>query len=88
MILNHDPAGASTKTLVHFAQEVESGKFRQYDYGREKNLLIYNATEPPDYNLTNITVPIALLYADNDWLATSLVGNGKTYFDRKNTWEI
>ncbi|KYM84892.1 Lipase 3 [Atta colombica] len=72
MILSHDPAGASTKTLIHFGQEIESGKFRQFDYGREKNLLIYNATEPPDYNLTNIKVPIGLFYADNDWLADSL----------------
>ncbi|XP_024882714.1 uncharacterized protein LOC112461630 [Temnothorax curvispinosus] len=72
VILSHDPAGASTKTLLHFGQEIESGKFRQYDYGSEKNLLIYNATEPPDYNLANITVPIALFYADNDWLANSL----------------
>ncbi|KYN36038.1 Lipase 3 [Trachymyrmex septentrionalis] len=72
MILSHDPAGASIKTLVHFGQEIESGKFRQFDYGREKNLLIYNATEPPDYNLTNIKVPIGLFYADNDWLADSL----------------
>ncbi|XP_018397034.1 PREDICTED: lipase 3-like isoform X2 [Cyphomyrmex costatus] len=72
VILNHDPAGASTKTMVHFGQEIESGKFRQYDYGREKNLLIYNATEPPDYNLANITVPIGIFYADNDLLADSL----------------
>ncbi|KAG5311345.1 LIP3 Lipase, partial [Pseudoatta argentina] len=72
MILNHDSAGASTKTLIHFGQEIESGKFRQFDYGREKNLLIYNATEPPDYNLTNIKLPIGLFYADNDWLADSL----------------
>lgn len=72
VILSHDPAGASTKTLVHFSQGIQSGKFRQYDYGHEKNLLIYNTTEPPDYNLTNITVPIALFYADNDWLVNSL----------------
>lgn len=82
MILSHDPAGASTKTLVHFSQGIQSGKFRQYDYGHEKNLLIYNTTEPPDYNLTNITVPIALFYADNDWLVNSLVGSGKMYLDR------
>lgn len=72
LILSHDPAGSSTKTLVHFSQEVTSGKFRQYDYGHRKNLLIYNTTEPPEYNLANITVPIALFYADNDWLASSL----------------
>ena len=88
MILSHDPAGASTKTLIHFGQEIESGKFRQFDYGREKNLLIYNATEPPDYNLTNIKVPIGLFYADNDWLADSLVSRGKMYLDGRDTWDI
>jgi len=41
-----------------------------YDYGSEKNLIIYNATEPPDYKLERITVPIILFYADNDWLSS------------------
>jgi len=77
VILNHDPAGASAKTLVHFSQEIESGKFRQYDYGCKNNLLIYNATEPPDYDLGSITVPIAIFYGDNDWLASSVVGSRK-----------
>ncbi|EFN60337.1 Lipase 3 [Camponotus floridanus] len=58
----------STKTIIHFVQEVESGKFCKYDYGREENLLIYNSVEPPDYDLSNITIPIALFYANNDWL--------------------
>ncbi|XP_050454052.1 lipase 1-like isoform X1 [Cataglyphis hispanica] len=65
-ILSHSGSETSFKTLVHFAQEVRSGKFRKYDYGRAKNLLIYNSTEPPDYDLANITTPIALFYADND----------------------
>ncbi|EZA61581.1 Lipase [Ooceraea biroi] len=70
IILNHDPAGASTKTLVHYAQMIESGKFRMFDYGTEKNLVIYNATEPPDYKLANIKLPMLLFYSDNDWLAS------------------
>ncbi|XP_070157969.1 uncharacterized protein [Polyergus mexicanus] len=68
VILNHDPAGASTKTILHYIQGYQSGKFRQYDYGQEKNLVIYNSPEPPDYDLTNITVPIALFYGPGDWL--------------------
>jgi len=76
--VNNDPAGTSTKTILHYVQEIESGKFRQYDYGRKRNLQIYNATEPPDYNLSKITVPIALFYADNDWLASIIVSNGIT----------
>ncbi|CAL1684027.1 unnamed protein product [Lasius platythorax] len=72
VIFGHDPAGASAKTLMHYAQEIQSGKFRQYDYGRAKNLLIYNSVEPPDYDLASITVPIALFYSDNDWLASTV----------------
>ncbi|KAK2585096.1 hypothetical protein KPH14_008608 [Odynerus spinipes] len=32
LILGHSPAGTSTKTVVHYAQEMMSGKFRQFDY--------------------------------------------------------
>ncbi|XP_032691178.1 lipase 3-like [Odontomachus brunneus] len=70
-ILSHSPAGTSTKTIVHLSQGVLTGKFRPYDYGPKKNKQIYNATEPPDYDLTNVTVPIALFYADNDWLVSN-----------------
>ncbi|XP_014480140.1 PREDICTED: lipase 3 isoform X2 [Dinoponera quadriceps] len=66
-ILNHTPAGTSTKTFVHLSQGILSGKFRPYDYGGQKNQEIYNATQPPDYDFTNVTVPIALFYSDNDW---------------------
>ncbi|EFN89852.1 lipase 3 [Harpegnathos saltator] len=69
-ILSHSPAGTSTKTIVHLAQEVKSGKFRPYDYGPKRNQLLYNATEPPDYDFTNVTVPIALFYSDNDWFVS------------------
>ncbi|XP_070157111.1 lipase 3-like [Polyergus mexicanus] len=68
VILSHDPAGSSTKTFLHYLQAFQTNKFRQYDYGRKRNLLMYNSTEPPDYDLTNITVPIALFYGANDWL--------------------
>lgn len=74
-ILHYVPAGTSTKTVIHYNQEMVSGKFRQYDYGSKKNRVIYNATEPPEYNLFNITVPIALFYADNDWLADPQVSS-------------
>ncbi|CAL1684023.1 unnamed protein product [Lasius platythorax] len=72
VILDHFPAGTSAKTMVHFAQKIQSGKFRRYDYGRAKNLLIYKSVEPPDYDLANITVPIALFYSDNDWLISTM----------------
>lgn len=70
IIFGHTPAGASTKTLVHYAQGIISGKFGQYDYGSAKNLEIYHSVSPPEYNLSKIRVPIALHYADNDWLSS------------------
>ncbi|KAL6431826.1 hypothetical protein ACFW04_007359 [Cataglyphis niger] len=68
VILSHDPAGSSTKTLIHYLQALQTNTFRQFDYGPIRNLLMYNSAEPPDYNLTNITVPIALFYGVNDWI--------------------
>lgn len=73
MILSHTPAGASTKTMIHYAQEISTGRFQYYDYGRKKNLRIYNKTVPPEYNLTRIEVPIGLYWADNDWLSSPIV---------------
>ncbi|XP_012231374.2 lipase 3-like isoform X1 [Linepithema humile] len=70
MILVQFPSGTSIKLVSHFLQEINSGKFRAYDYGREKNMQIYNATIPPDYDLSRITVPIALIHAGNDWVVT------------------
>lgn len=73
VILSHDPAGCSTKTIIHYGQEINSGYFRQYDYGARKNIKFYNTTYPPDYNISQINIPMALYYADNDWLAATQV---------------
>lgn len=70
-ILNHAPAGTSIKSLVHYSQEISSGYFRQYDYGGTKNIEIYNSTEPPRYSLSKISIPITLIYAQNDWLSST-----------------
>lgn len=70
LILGHSPAGSSTKSIVHYAQEILSGKFRQFDYGSEENFKIYSNVEPPSYNISAISVPIVLYYANNDWLSS------------------
>ncbi|XP_025265032.1 lipase 3-like [Camponotus floridanus] len=72
LILSHFPAGGSFNIGVHYIQLFQSGKFRQYDYGRAKNILIYNSIEPPEYNLTNITIPIALFYGPGDLLDNTM----------------
>ncbi|XP_029158384.1 lipase 1-like [Nylanderia fulva] len=68
IIVSHLPVAASLKTVVHYVQIIKSGKFRQYDHGATKNLLIYKSMEPPEYNLSSITRPIAIYYGNNDLL--------------------
>ncbi|XP_029158385.1 lipase 3-like [Nylanderia fulva] len=68
VIVSHILVSLSTKTVEHITQEIQSGKFRRYDYGATKNLLIYNSIEPPDYDLSSVKVPIAIFYANNDFL--------------------
>ncbi|KMQ90701.1 lipase 3 [Lasius niger] len=87
VILSHDPAGTSAKTLLHYVQGLQSGKFRQFDYGREKNLLMYNSSEPPNYDLANITVPIALFYGSGDRLV-NIVDVKRLYRALPNVMDI
>ncbi|XP_047027895.1 gastric triacylglycerol lipase-like [Helicoverpa zea] len=73
LILGHVPAGASTKTLVHYAQEIkQAGKFQQFDYGPVENFKRYGTATPPEYPLHKITLPIALFGSENDWLASDI----------------
>ena len=71
IILGHEPGGTSTRTVVHFAQEVLSRRFCKYDFGSaELNKKHYNgSSKPPSYDLTAVKVPVALMWAKNDWLA-------------------
>lgn len=70
VVFAHTPAGTSIKTIVHYAQEIhDDGLFKQFDYGRNENLIRYGQPIPPEYPVENITTPITLIYADNDWLA-------------------
>ncbi|KAI8440950.1 hypothetical protein MSG28_009246 [Choristoneura fumiferana] len=73
IILGHVPAGASTRTLVHYAQEIRNaGRFQQFDYGAAGNMRQYGSLVPPEYPLHNITLPIALFGSENDWLASDV----------------
>ncbi|XP_050454054.1 lipase 3-like isoform X3 [Cataglyphis hispanica] len=78
VIFSHFPAGGSFDTLVQYVQGFQSNKFRQYDYGSARNLLIYNSVEPADYNLANIMIPIALFYGPGDTL-DNIMGVKKLY---------
>ncbi len=55
--------GTSVKNMVHFAQMVISGNFQMYDYGSNRqNLIYHNQTTPPLYDLKNINVPVAIYW--------------------------
>ncbi|PNF32785.1 Lipase 3 [Cryptotermes secundus] len=71
VILGQTPAGASTKTILHYTQEIQSRKFQQFDTGcRKDESGSEECKAVAEYDLSKITVPIALYYADNDWLAS------------------
>ncbi|XP_039754173.1 lipase 3-like [Pararge aegeria] len=63
--------GTSWKTAVHFAQEITAGgRFQQFDYGKKDNLKVYGSEQPPEYDLSKITLPIKLFWAENDLLSS------------------
>jgi len=69
-IMHHTPAGASSHTLLHYAQEINSGSFEGYDWGsKKKNEQHHGTATPPVYSLKDVTGPVALHWGDNDWLA-------------------
>ncbi|XP_055677827.1 lipase 3-like [Lutzomyia longipalpis] len=69
-IFSRHPAGTSVYELIHYAQEVKSGNFAQYDHGTVGNLKRYGSINPPSYELTKVTTPVTLYYAQNDWLSS------------------
>ncbi|XP_055839321.1 lipase 3-like [Episyrphus balteatus] len=69
-VLETHTAGTSTNALIHFFQIYESGFFRRYDHGKEKNNQFYGQDSPPNYNVSNIVAPVRLYYGDNDFLSS------------------
>lgn len=67
--LLHFPSGTSEKNLEHFAQNTQSKKFRQFDYGETVNLEVYGAPVPPKYDLRKMSVPTVFFRAGADALS-------------------
>jgi hypothetical protein len=40
-----------------------------FDFGILRNLQRYGNIQPPSYDLSAVTAPVYLYYADNDWMA-------------------
>lgn len=56
--------------MIHYAQCINSGKFRSFDYGKFGNELKYGSRIPPKYLIEEITIPTVIHFAENDWLCT------------------
>nr|XP_014682718.2 gastric triacylglycerol lipase-like isoform X1 [Equus asinus] len=68
--LSHNPAGTSVQNILHWTQAAKSGKFQGFDWGRPvQNMMHYNQPTPPNYNLTDMRVPLAVWSGGNDRLA-------------------
>ena len=65
--------GASTPTVLQYAQEVKSNGFHEYDWGeREQHLFHHGPNRKPTYRLQDVTTPVDIYYnGQNDWLASS-----------------
>lgn len=81
------PAGAATKQLVHYGQEVNTANFEKFDNGLLGNLQAYNSIFPPDYNISKITAPVHFIYASNDFLA-AVVDVQRLYSQLPNGQEL
>ncbi|XP_069359562.1 uncharacterized protein [Maniola hyperantus] len=66
----HFPAGGSTLSVLHFLQVGYRKTFAPYDHGRLVNMKIYNTSDPPEYKLDQVAMPIALLAGRNDGLSS------------------
>jgi len=71
-IISHTPAGASTKQIVHYGQEVDSGGFNMYDHGEEENMELYGQPEPLPWLVTEVNVPVSVYWGQNDWFSAEV----------------
>lgn len=65
----HTPAGTSTRNIIHWAQLLRYKKLQMYDYGSKGNIEHYNSTTPPQYDISKLNIPTALIAGGNDFLA-------------------
>lgn len=66
---SHFPSGTSMKNMVHFAQMIMSKNVQMFDYGKIGNVIHYNQTTAPVYDLKKMTIPTAIYYGELDRLA-------------------
>lgn len=71
IVAHHIPEGTSALNILHFAQMIESGEFRSFDFGPKGNFRRYGITINPYYPIKNIYSPdIAFVVGRTDTLST------------------
>ncbi|XP_062126398.1 lipase 3-like [Drosophila sulfurigaster albostrigata] len=64
--IRHFPSGGSNNQILHYLFNIQSGEFRQYDYGPRKNIRKYSSKRPPLYPVERIKSETHLWYSDAD----------------------
>lgn len=71
VVAHHIPEGTSVLNVLHFAQMIESGEFRSFNFGPRGNLKRYGQLQNPYYPIKNIRSPdIAFISGLTDTLST------------------
>ncbi|XP_054949084.1 lipase member J isoform X2 [Pan paniscus] len=67
---SYNPAGTSVQNMLHWSQLLNSTHLKAYDWGSpDLNLVHYNQTTSPLYNMTNMNVATAIWNGESDLLA-------------------
>ena len=72
MYMSNLPSGASFRNFYHYAQNIDQKEqvFHRLDYESARgNLEVYGRSTPPDYDMSLIDFPIAILAGEKDLLA-------------------
>uniref|UniRef100_A0A5F9C8Z2 Lipase n=1 Tax=Oryctolagus cuniculus TaxID=9986 RepID=A0A5F9C8Z2_RABIT len=67
---SQNPAGTSVQNMVHWSQLLYSTNLKAFDWGSpDLNLVHFNQTTSPSYDVTNMEVPTATWNGERDLLA-------------------
>lgn len=65
----HSPQGSGWKCLLHYAQIIKAKQFQRYDFGKTENLKKYGQEKPPMYDLSKVSLKMAIAHGDVDQLS-------------------
>ncbi|KAL0839150.1 hypothetical protein ABMA28_017120 [Loxostege sticticalis] len=68
-LFGHFPGGTTRKILNHLAQVSNRNVFAKYDYGVIRNRIVYNSSEPPEFDLSKVRMRSVLVVGQEDLAA-------------------